>query len=277
MATCCDCDCATELCTLADAPLIRCVDGEDCVHFGLDYINTYCIDLSVNGAGELEASPILSPDSGNSLECKTNGLYTPTASVSSNACNAMTLKSNGFYVPGQGASKFSVYQDYTTGYTLDPGDVSVFTRYHIQTDVLTSPPKVYNPSPTSGGWTDVVVENPSDCKNGHMFYNLQMSDVYIKGLAGSSTPWKLFFRSAVYDPVSTAIIELGPGTLFNGENGDEQCLGVHDTDRLQTLIPGYSGTWKISGIMYVEQVGDDTLTFENIGLLFMDGLVVVAY
>lgn len=277
MATCCDCTCETALCTLADPPIIRCVDGSDCVHFGLDYADTNCIDLSVNGAGELEASPIISPDSGNSLECRANGLYTPTASVSGDSCNAATLRSDGFFVQQQGAEPISNFQDYATGYVLDPGDVAVNQKYHIQSSVLTDPPLLFNGSPITAGWTTVPVSNPSDCKSAHMFYNLQTSDVYAVGLAGTSTEWKIFFRSAVFDPVTTNIIELGPGTLFNGENGDEQCLPVHDTDRIQTLVPGYSGDWAITGLMEIKQVGDAAVTFNNIGLLFMSGLVVVDF
>lgn len=40
--------------------------------------DTNCIALSVNGLGELEATPILSPDAGNAIECRLNGLYVPS-------------------------------------------------------------------------------------------------------------------------------------------------------------------------------------------------------
>jgi len=277
MAQCCDCTCETEFCTLADPPIIRCVDPSGCVHFGLDFTDTNCIHLETNGTGQLEASPIISPNSGNSVECLSNGLYAPTASASSNPCNALSVLSNGFHVQQQGAVPISYFEDYTLGYSLAPGDVAVNQKYHMQSSVIASPPLLFNGSPTSAGWSTVSVANPSACKTAHMFYNLQSSDVLVSGLAGTSTAWRLLFRAAVFDPVTTNIIELGPGTLFNGDNGNFQGLPVHDTDRIQTLVAGYSGNWRITGLMEVLQVGDTTLNFSNVGLLFMSGLVVVDY
>ena len=277
MATCCDCNCATALCTVAEQPLIRSVDGSNCVHFGLAFTDTDCIDLSIDGTGNLIATPIISPDAGNSLGCRANGLYTPSTSVSAWPCNSVTSRSDGLYVEGRGGRKINYFEDYTLGYTLNPGDVSVNLTYHVNTASLSTALRLYNASPLSAGWSTVNVVNPSDCSIAHMFYNLQTSDVWASGLAGTATPWTLAFRAAVYDPISTNIIQLGPGQKFVGANGDEQGNGVHDTDRIQSIPAAYDGDWKIAGLMEVLQVGDGPVTFQNIGLLFMSGLVIVDY
>lgn len=39
--------------------------------------DTDCITLSLDGGGNLEAAPVISPDVNNSLECTANGLYVP--------------------------------------------------------------------------------------------------------------------------------------------------------------------------------------------------------
>jgi hypothetical protein len=37
--------------------------------------DTNCIALNQNGNGEIEATPIISPDAGNTLQCRANGLF----------------------------------------------------------------------------------------------------------------------------------------------------------------------------------------------------------